>query len=495
MEIIPGIKILETIGDGATSIVYRVVATKDLKYASRGSILAAKLYRHPLSSKKMGRRFSREVKIGKSIKSDYLAKYYDSGFYRTELEKRPFIIMEYVKGKRLANFFQNLSSLSGKERHEVVLTILTKLIMLLSTLQEFGVVHRDIHPGNILIRDHNPILLDLGLAKHLRQNDTITYPWEEIGTRRYWAPECTRTTRQRWSSRTDLFMVASVFVHLITGKRIFSEARNYPTFYQQLMQLDTNHTQIPELDRLPQWVWLKVGKLLYIMLAPEKARPTPKQLLALVNGEEIRLPSPTPNNAYPLGEFLWHVARPRWCKIWPTVELLAQLYRNDGRNSRLTVSQIEECGNCGPKGTVENIQDLLYWGLMKPMQPTVPYAISSNDSFDLLPDASFRPCQAAIRVVELANLNDKLKKRYFYWHGAFWHAGWRASGPQFWYRHCDRFDHITYKNSHFLTKACCCKERSEALRAVIDGKYKHENLAIPGLVWNDYLTRDLHIYK
>jgi hypothetical protein len=64
-------------------------------------------------------------------------------------------------------------------------------------------------------------------------------------------------------------MTGSVFLHMITRKRLFSQARNYPTFYERLMQLDKNETTIPELAELPHWVWPKVGKMVHLMLAPE----------------------------------------------------------------------------------------------------------------------------------------------------------------------------------------------------------------------------------
>lgn len=88
-------------------------------------------------------------------------------------------------------------------------------------IHELGILHRDIKPDNVAMRDggwEHPVLLDFGLARVLDMSSHTEYP-HAIGTPLYMAPEQLRGAPAR--HRSDLFAVGSVVYHAGTGSHPF----------------------------------------------------------------------------------------------------------------------------------------------------------------------------------------------------------------------------------------------------------------------------------
>ncbi|MFF5646074.1 serine/threonine-protein kinase [[Kitasatospora] papulosa] len=130
---------------------------------------------------------------------------------------RPALRFEYIAGGDAEG---RLKSGQLLPTHSA-LGFLQGLLMGVQALHKAGTVHRDIKPANISLRDgdwQRPVLLDLGLSKHMDANTITVYPGH-IGTPPYMAPEQLEGRRARKAA--DLWGVGVSARQLITGVHPF----------------------------------------------------------------------------------------------------------------------------------------------------------------------------------------------------------------------------------------------------------------------------------
>jgi len=141
----------------------------------------------------------------------------------------PYLVMELISGHSLKDRLPELP-LSPEE----VADLGARIADALEDVHKQRVIHLDLKPSNIMIRDNGDVvLLDFGLSRHL---DLPDLPAEEIdgplGTGAYVSPEQVLGTRD--DSRSDHFALGVLLYFFATGDRPFGEPQTVPQWRRRL---------------------------------------------------------------------------------------------------------------------------------------------------------------------------------------------------------------------------------------------------------------------
>ena len=126
-----------------------------------------------------------------------------------------YLVMELVAGQPLSAVIREQGALSP----EVVRSVLAQAALALGTAHEAGVVHRDVKPANILVREDGVVkLTDFGIARAM---DAIghTRVGEMLGTPNYISPE--QAVGEQATGASDLYALGVVAHEMLTGTRPF----------------------------------------------------------------------------------------------------------------------------------------------------------------------------------------------------------------------------------------------------------------------------------
>jgi eukaryotic-like serine/threonine-protein kinase len=153
-------------------------------------------------------RFKREAKLGASLNHPNLVSVFDT----TTDDEGVLIVMEYVDGEPLSRLLRR-----GPLRPEEVCKVVCDVGDALDHAHAQGVVHRDVKPGNVLIRaDGVTKLADLGIAT-ASDGTRITRSGIVLGTAAYMAPE--QLDGRQAGPPADIYALAAIAFEALSGKR------------------------------------------------------------------------------------------------------------------------------------------------------------------------------------------------------------------------------------------------------------------------------------
>lgn len=95
-----------------------------------------------------------------------------------------------------------------------------RLARALQVAHDHGLVHRDVKPGNIIVRaDGEPVLLDFGLARELDDDSAgLTRSLQVLGTPAYMAPEQAEPSARRSDARTDVYSLGATLFECLSRR-------------------------------------------------------------------------------------------------------------------------------------------------------------------------------------------------------------------------------------------------------------------------------------
>lgn len=196
-------EILESLGRGATC---RVDKARDTVI---GRTVAMKSFLQGFG-KSGDQQFLTEAQTIGRLSHTSIAQLYDVG---TDAEGAPYLVMEYVCGKSLAQLIAH-SPIPFVKASVWAADIASAL----SYAHRAGVIHGDVTPGNIRVTiDDQVKLVDFGVARFVTQ---ISHADRVLGTPAYLSPE--QILGQKQDGRSDLFSLGVVLYEMLTGVRPFS---------------------------------------------------------------------------------------------------------------------------------------------------------------------------------------------------------------------------------------------------------------------------------
>jgi tRNA A-37 threonylcarbamoyl transferase component Bud32/CheY-like chemotaxis protein len=105
----------------------------------------------------------------------------------------------------------------------------------LAALHEAGALHRDLKPGNVLMRASNRVALtDFGLAKHAAIDMEITDPGIIFGTPHYMSPE--QGHGEGVDERSDLYSLGVILFEMLSGEKPFTDPNPMAIIYKHRNQ-------------------------------------------------------------------------------------------------------------------------------------------------------------------------------------------------------------------------------------------------------------------
>jgi eukaryotic-like serine/threonine-protein kinase len=188
-----------------------------------------------------------------------------------------YLVMELVQGLPLSAVIRDQGALPP----ETVRSILGQAALALGTAHEAGVVHRDVKPANILVREDGMVkLTDFGIA---RATEAIghTRVGEMLGTPNYISPE--QAVGQQATGASDLYALGVVAHEMFTGQRPFDRGTPIATAMSHV-----NEPPPPLGDDVPADLRVVVEALLEKDPAdrPENARAV-AVMLGVPTGDEL----------------------------------------------------------------------------------------------------------------------------------------------------------------------------------------------------------------
>ncbi len=209
--------LLEEVGRGGMGIVWKAWQT-DLRRTVALKLLAGGGWSdHDL------RRFHREAQTAAGLSHANIASIYEVGADAG----RHYISMEFVEGESLTGLVSSRSdgTRAGTQRRAVGLRRGVEIVREAALAVEYahskGIIHRDLKPGNIMVarQGGRTYVMDFGLARPVRDRDTMTVSDAIVGTPSYMSPEQARGGAL--DRRADVYSLGAILYAVLAGRPPF----------------------------------------------------------------------------------------------------------------------------------------------------------------------------------------------------------------------------------------------------------------------------------
>jgi eukaryotic-like serine/threonine-protein kinase len=257
-------KATELLGAGSFAETYLGTDQQD------GQSVAIKVLRpHLASDSNTLTRFEREARATSEIFHPNVVRTLDYNV----ADDPPFMVMEYVAGSDLKALIHERGTFSPPD----AVTIAVQILAGLDAIHQFGMIHRDVKPHNVLIdEEHGARLCDFSIVRALDQTG-LTRTGVALGTASYMAPE--QASGKEVTPAADLYATGIIMFEMLTGQVPFSGNDPLEVLYQQV------HKDPPSLREINPAVpdWLEAITLRAMSKNPEDRYESANSMIQALN--------------------------------------------------------------------------------------------------------------------------------------------------------------------------------------------------------------------
>jgi ABC-type transport system substrate-binding protein/tRNA A-37 threonylcarbamoyl transferase component Bud32 len=221
-SVVAGYRIARLLGRGATGGVYLAEDPQGQQVALK--VLIPELAR----DERFRERFLREARIAASLDEPHVVPTLATGSEDGVL----YLVMRFVDGLDLREILKREGPLSAERAVDLVRQIASAL----DSAHALGLVHRDVKPGNVLVRQadtgEHAYLCDFGLARHLASVDSLTGERAFVGTIAYISPE--QIEGAPIDARADVYSLGCLLFECLTGRAPFERESEVATVYAHM---------------------------------------------------------------------------------------------------------------------------------------------------------------------------------------------------------------------------------------------------------------------
>ena len=208
-------RLQDRLGEGGMGVVH-------LARDPEGRLVAIKVL-HQLGDEgpNARRRLAREVETMRRVRSRYVAEVLDADV----TGEFPYIVTQFVSGPTLAEMVRRRGPMPGPGLRRLAYGTAEAL----TAIHAAGVVHRDLKPGNVMLADDRPIVIDFGIAQ-AGDATRLTQTGLVMGTPGYLAPEVIEGSPS--SPASDVHCWGATMAFAATGHLPFGGGSYESIFYR-----------------------------------------------------------------------------------------------------------------------------------------------------------------------------------------------------------------------------------------------------------------------
>ena len=224
--------------------------------AFTGDAVAIKIVLQSLANDpKIASLFMREAKVLCGLSDQAIVRYYN--FVKDAELDRFCLIMEFIDGVSLSDFVRDERPLTSEEARD----LMRKVARGLERAHQMEVVHRDLSPDNVMLRDGavtKPVLIDFGIAKSTEMAES-TLHGQLAGKFKYISPEQLGHFGGEIGPRTDIYGLALLIAAALRGSPL--------DMGSSVVEAVNARREIPDLSDIPE----DMQPILAHMLEPDPA--------------------------------------------------------------------------------------------------------------------------------------------------------------------------------------------------------------------------------
>lgn len=246
-----GYRLVQRVGEGGMGVVY-------LALDGAGRAVALKVLREAIAADPEARaRLAREVHSLQRVSHPLVAEVLDA-----DLEgPHPFLVTRFVAGESLARRVDRVGALGPVALRRLG----AGLIDALDAIHAADVVHRDLKPGNVVLLDDDPVVIDFGIAR-AADDLQVTSAGLVTGTPGFIAPEV--LDGDPGSEASDWWGWAATVAFAATGRPVFGRGPTEAV-------LDRERRERADLEGVPGPL---AGLLLDCLAADPAGRPDREEI-------------------------------------------------------------------------------------------------------------------------------------------------------------------------------------------------------------------------